>query len=251
MEEHLPVSDVVRQVDDVTGALEDLSQVLSQNEELELVLQRCCRQAVHAIPGADQAGITLLRDGVPFTAAATDERVHEWDGVQFSSGAGPCVTAAETGRVVRVSLRDTDGQWPDFAKTVAEAGVGSVLSAPLFLDKDYHGTLNLYGYGPAGYHDLEAALLELYTTAAEAALGAELRHRTVRGHADQLRTALTSRAVIDQAKGIIMAIRQVDADTAFAALVTRSQRENRKLREVAERFVAEVVTPSTGEEVTT
>ncbi len=245
-DDHVSMAEVVSEVDDVTGALEGLSQILTQNEELELVLQRCCRQATHAIRGAEYAGITLLRDGVPFTAAATDERVHEWNDIQFTSGFGPCVTAAETGKVVSAVLQDTGTSWPAFAKSAADAEIGSVLSAPLFLDKDYHGTLNLYGHGTHGYRELDAALLELYTTASEAALSAELRHRTARNHTDQLRTALTSRAVIDQAKGIIMAVRQVDADTAFAVLVTQSQRENRKLRDVAERFVANIVTPVDG-----
>lgn len=239
----LRMDDVVRQVDDVTGALEDLSQVLDQNEELEIVLHRCCRQATTAIPGADYAGVTLLRDGAPYTAATNDDRVHDLDRAQHANDAGPSITAARTGKIVRARIADSEAQWPDFTRTAAKLGIGSVLSAPLYLDEDYQGALNLYGHGDEGYRELEAALLELYTTAAEAALRAELRYRTARGHTEQLRGALGSRAVIDQAKGIIMAIRQVDADTAFNALVVQSQQQNRKLREVAERFVTGIVTP--------
>jgi AmiR/NasT family two-component response regulator len=110
----------------------------------------------------------------------------------------------------------------------------------VFIDSDYQGSLNLYGEHTHGYRELDAALLELYTTAVEAALRADRRYRKARDHAGQLREALTSRAVIDQAKGIIMAARQVDADTAFAVLVQQSQRDNIKLRDLAARFVTNV-----------
>ncbi|MBY8854388.1 ANTAR domain-containing protein, partial [Saccharothrix sp. MB29] len=66
------------------------------------------------------------------------------------------------------------------------------------------------------------------------------RYVRARRQADQLQSALTSRAVIDQAKGIVMAVHQVDAEEAFNLLVDRSQRENLKLRDLAERFVDDV-----------
>lgn len=118
-----------------------------------------------------------------------------------------------------------------------------MLAAPLFLDRNYQGTLNVYGHAPHGFGDLDAALLELYTTAAETALRADLRYRAAREHTIQLPRALTSRAVIDQAEGIIMAAQRVDADTAFAALVEQSQRLNRKLRDVAQQFVTDITQP--------
>jgi hypothetical protein len=79
--------------------------------------------------------------------------------------------------------------------------VHSYLSARLFIDRAYHGSLNLYGEGDHGFRELDAALLELYTTAAEAALRRARRYRQSREHVAQLQEALTSRAVIDQAKG--------------------------------------------------
>lgn len=234
----IPVAEAIRKVDDVTGAVEGLRDVLTEYEELGVVLHRSCRQATHAIAEADHAGITLLRDGAPYTAVVTDDVVHVLDEPQYTTGQGPCLQAARTGQLVRARIAENADQWSRFAAVARDAGIASVLSAPLYLDQQYQGALNLYGRDPGGFAELDAALLELYTAAAEAALDAELRYRKAREHTEQLRTALTSRAVIDQAKGIIMAVRQVDADTAFAALVERSQRENRKLREVAEEFVA-------------
>jgi hypothetical protein len=81
---------------------------------------------------------------------------------------------------------------------------------------------------------------ELYTTAVEAVLRTYDRYLDAREATEQLRTVLTSRTVIDQAKGVLMAARQIDADEAFGMLGAQSQRENVKLRQVAERFIANV-----------
>jgi hypothetical protein len=246
VEELVAAADVVNQVDSVTGALEGLAAALGGAEELPVVLRRCAEQVVHAIPDADHAGITLLQEGDPerpYTVAATAELVLALDQAQYDGHTGPCLTAANTGQMVRATLSDAATSWPRFAEAAGSAGINSVLSAPLYLNEAYQGSLNLYGGAEHGYHQLDVALLELYTTAAEAALGAELRHRAAAENTTQLRTALSSRAVIDQAKGIIMAARQIDADAAFAVLAKQSQQQNRKLRDVAEEFVRSVTEP--------
>jgi GAF domain-containing protein len=235
------VEGFIRQLDEVTGAVEHLSQVLDQEEELPVILHRLCEQVVRAVPGSDMASVTLLVDGRPETAATTGDQARAVDDAQYRAGEGPCLEAAKTGLVQRVSVPEVGSRWPAFAQEAARLGVASYLSAPLFLDHEYHGSLNLYGKQPHGFRELEAALLELYTTAAEAAIRNALRYQQSRAHVKQLREALTSRAVIDQAKGIIMGARQISADEAFMLLVERSQRQNVKLRDVATRFVADVI----------
>lgn len=235
------VEGFIRQLDEVTGALENLSQVLDQEEDLPVILHRLCDQVVHAIPGADMASVTLLVDGRPQTAATTEEQAGAVDDAQYRAGEGPCLESAKTGLVQRVTVAEVRCRWPAFAEQAARLGVASYLSAPLFIDREYHGSLNLYGEQAHGFRELDAALLELYTTAAEAAIRNALRYQQSREHVKQLREALTSRAVIDQAKGIIMGARRISADEAFTLLVERSQRLNVKLRDVATRFVAEVI----------
>jgi len=228
----------VRRVDDVTGALESLSEVLSQEEELEVILHRVCHQVIHAVPDAHMASVTLLRAGGPETVAVTDDHANTVDEAQYQAGEGPCLEAAETEQIVRVAVPEATRRWPQFAEAAANHGVASYLSAPLFIDSEYHGSLNLYGEQPHGFRKLDAALLELYTTAAEAALHSARRYLKARESTGQLREALESRAVIDQAKGILMALRGISAEDAFAVLVKESQRENVKLRDVAAEFVA-------------
>ncbi|MEV7045342.1 GAF and ANTAR domain-containing protein [Amycolatopsis sp. NPDC051061] len=238
MEENLlDERDAARRVDDVTAALDRLAGAFQEEEELAVVLQRVCRQVVHAVADAEIASITLLRDGDPYTATATGDRAHRIDQAQYAAGRGPCLEAARTGELQRVEVADAAQRWPEFAAAAREAAVVGHLSAPLFVDHQYHGSLNLYDTGGNRFGALDAALLELYTSAAEAALRSTRRHQAARETMRQLRTALTSRAVIDQAKGILMALHCIPSGEAFEMLVKASQEQNVKLREVAQDFV--------------
>ncbi|WIY00827.1 GAF and ANTAR domain-containing protein [Amycolatopsis mongoliensis] len=230
--------DAARRVDDVTTALERLAGTFADEEDLSVVLQRVCQQVIHAVPDAEIASITLLREGTPYTATATGDTAHRIDQAQYDAGQGPCLEAARTGELQRVKVADTGQRWPEFAAAAGESAVLGYLAAPLFVDREYHGSLNLYDTGGHSFGALDAALLELYTTAAEAALRSARRHQEARETMGQLSAALTSRAVIDQAKGILMALHRIPADDAFKLLVKASQEQNVKLREVAHDFVA-------------
>ncbi|MDQ7807893.1 GAF and ANTAR domain-containing protein [Amycolatopsis sp. A133] len=227
--------------DEVTGALEALTAVLREEDDFRILLQHVCRQVRHAVPGVDEASVTLVTGEVPHTATATSGVVSELDGEQYRIGDGPCLEAIRSGKIVRTTVSDAVERWPDFARGAREAGFGSFLAAPLVADEQFSGAVNCFGRRDDGFEEVEAQLLELYTAAVEAILRVYSRYLRARERAEHLRTALTSRAVIDQAKGMLMAIRQVGADDAFALLVDQSQRENTKLRDVAERFVERVV----------
>ncbi|MEV7094965.1 ANTAR domain-containing protein [Amycolatopsis sp. NPDC051045] len=232
---------ILRQLDEVTGALAALTAALDDDGELDTSLQLVCRQLIHVIPGADLASITLLRNGVPSTAACTDHRAFDLDAVQYRAGSGPCLEAAETRRVVRVDVATARGRWPEFTRRALDAGVASYLSAPLAVDAAHTGSLNLYGLHAHGYQEVEGTLLELFVAAVEGALRSTARYLAARREAGQLSTALVSRAAIDQAKGILMGARGISADEAFRLLVVQSQRENVKLRDCAERLVTAVL----------
>ncbi len=229
--------DAARRVDDVTAALDQLADAFAEEEDLLVVLQRVCRQVMHAVPDAEIASITLLRDGSPYTATATGDSAHVVDQAQYDAGRGPCLEAARTGELQRVEVTEAARQWPEFATAAAGSGIVAYLSAPLFVDHEYHGSLNLYDTGGNSFGALDAALLDLYTSAAESALRSTRRHRTAHETMGQLRSALTTRAVIDQAKGILMALHCIPPEDAFELLVKASQEQNVKLREVAQDFV--------------
>lgn len=229
------------ELDEVTRALEALADALAVEEDFQVVLDQACRQVIQAVPGVDMASVTVVRDGKAETLAATDDRVLGLDVDQYRAGDRPSLQAVATGEIVRIEVNQAWQRWPVFADAARTAGVGSFLAAPLPIDPEFTGSVNCYSWQHHGFRELDAQLLALYTTAVKAALRSVRRYHQARELTEQLRDALTSRAVIDQAKGILMAVHHIEADTAFDLLVGQSQRDNVKLRDLAGRLVAAVV----------
>lgn len=227
-------------LDEVTGALETLGDVLNREDDFRQLLHQVCVQVTRAVPGVDEASVTLLRDGGPKTTATTSQAIVDLDHDQYRTGDGPCLEAARTGGLVRVAIDDAERLWPAFARDSRAVGMGSFLSVPLVVGSRYSGAINCYSAQHHGFVQLDEQLLELYTTAVVAVLRTHDRYGKALALADQLRSALESRAVIDQAKGILMAARGLSPDQAFAILVEQSQRENLKVRELAQRLVRDI-----------
>ncbi|SFW86979.1 GAF and ANTAR domain-containing protein [Amycolatopsis australiensis] len=233
-------------LDEVTGALESLTAALDTEDDFAVLLNKTCAQVVNAVPGVDEATITLLTGGRPTTIASTSDVTTALDHDQYAAGHGPCIEAATTGKLVRVPVTDAATKWPDFARDAATAGFGSFLSAPLVVSEEHSGGVNCYSRQGDGFAELDEKLLDLYTSAVTPTLRVYSRYQQARDTVEHLRTALHSRAVIDQAKGILMAVRQVSADKAFTLLVEQSQRENRKVRDLAVQLVCQAtgITPA-------
>jgi GAF domain-containing protein len=235
--------DVVRRLDEVTGALGELAQVLEEEESLGEVLQRTVDQVARAVPDVDMASVSVLADGQPETVAASSDRVLTIDADQYAAGEGPCLEAARTGQVVRVSVGQLGNQWPRFARSARDAGVASYLSCSLAIGERFAGSLNLYSAGGHAFDKLDEAVLRLYVTAATAAIANARRYAQARRLAEQLSQALDSRAVIDQAMGVLMATRGMSAEQAFSELSRQSQNTNTKLRDLAARLVERAHAP--------
>ncbi|HEX6340232.1 GAF and ANTAR domain-containing protein [Umezawaea sp.] len=230
-------------LDEVRSALLGLTKALDGDEDFQVLLQSACEQVVTALPEVRQATITLLDHGKARTAAATSDLVQRLDQDQYRIGDGPCLHASRTGELVRATAREAIDRWPDFGRDAHAAGFGSFLSAPLVVEEGFSGAVNCYGASDGGFVELDGQALALYSTAVEAILRAHRQYALAKENAEHLRRALASRAVIDQAKGVIMAVRRVDADSAFRILAEQSQRQNKRLHEVATQFIAEVSRP--------
>ncbi|MFD1050600.1 ANTAR domain-containing protein, partial [Kibdelosporangium lantanae] len=112
------------------------------------------------------------------------------------------------------------------------------LSAPLVLSTELVGALNVYGFDEDSFGQLDEALVRLLTTAASAVISNARRYLRMRDIADNLRTAMDSRAEIEQAKGALMAVHGITAEEAFQKLVTESQHTNTKVATVARGLLA-------------
>ncbi|MFW3173027.1 GAF and ANTAR domain-containing protein [Geodermatophilus sp. CPCC 206100] len=217
----------------------ELSQVVLVDRELDAVLTEVTDLAARAIPGAESTSITLVRGDKAFTAAHTGEMALAADELQYERGYGPCMDAGRAGVVLRIDDTTTEQRWPDYTARVTGVGVRSSLSMPLPYQGTSIGALNIYSTRPAAFatpQSLEAATA-VADAVAVAVANADAHHR-LGEQARNLRLAMESRAVIEQAKGVLMAQRHLDAEQAFEVLREASQRYNRKLREIAAGIVA-------------
>jgi len=233
------VRDTVRErPDDVAVVLTDLSALLVDGESLDERLQRVVDLAIRTIPGCDAAGVTLVTDERPRTAAYTDQRTLAVDRAQYDIGDGPCLDAIRRRQVNRVDVEGAEDRWPAFTKAAAAESIRSFLAAPLLVHKEPLGALNLYSRQRAGFDALDEAFISLFSNQAAASVANSLRYTDIASLARQLEEALASRAVIEQAKGVLMARHGVDSEQAFSLLRHQSQHQNVKLREVAHDVVA-------------
>ncbi|GGG03669.1 transcriptional regulator [Rhodococcoides trifolii] len=211
---------------------------IENDDDLLELLQRAADSVRTVIPSAQYCSVTVDFDKRTYTAVYTDSKTLEIDKQQYRTDQGPCLHAARTGETVVVDCDETDDRWPEFGPAARSEGVHSFLAAPVLADTDRFGAVNIYGEDPSAFDDVDAELLSVVTSAVGRAIGDFARYRTVADIADGLREAMAHRAPIEQAKGILMALRGIDADTAFEVLADQSQRTNRKLRDVAADFVA-------------
>ncbi len=181
--------------------------------------------------------MTTFEDGRPAVMAADDDWARSLDELQYEEREGPCMDAARTGNVFRVRDLADDTRWPFYAPRAVELGARSMVSLPMSSEGKLVGALNVYARQPSRFTSEEVALGELIAAQAGVAIqvaASFFRHRDL---AVQMQTALTSRARIEQAKGVLMGARGCTEDEAFQLLVSLSQESNRKLRDVADALV--------------
>jgi GAF domain-containing protein len=220
---------------EVTGrsaeSLEILARALHvKNAELEPTLSAIASTAVTMLSPARYAALTVLSRGELIPRASTGEPPLLLDRLQQRLGDGPCINAAKHQSVFRIEDTRTDQRWPEFSAEAARLQVRSMLCVPLWIDERGLGALSLYADDPGAFNDLHERVAVLLATFAALALAEAQR-------ADQMHDALGNRDVIGQAKGILMERHRVTADAAFGVLSRVSQAENRKLAEIARRFV--------------
>ncbi len=224
--------------DDLSAALRGMSTMLTGPGNLEETLTHVAEFAVQAIPGADGAGLTLLAEGQRRqTIVASAEFVRQVDDIQYGIEEGPCITAVDQRVTVTSGSLGGDAQWPHFGPRVGRLGVHSVLSLPLLVPGRVVGAMNVYAHDKDAFSTEAVRLGELFARpAAVSVVNAQLIADSQR-LIGQLSEALSSRATIDQALGLMMGLYGDTAEEAFARLTAISRRSGRKLRVVAQELL--------------
>lgn len=229
-----PVDSALVSAEELLGRL---AGVLRSMEYLPDYLDRVCAAVAEAVGACDAVGVTVVLDDRPRTAAYTTAGTLEIDALQYAVGDGPCLDAFRNRRENHVDLSVAGDRWPMFVAAAEDAEVRSLLAVPLVSGGQCFGALNLYGYRHHTFGPADRTMARLAASRAADAVGSVVQLVGAHELAAQLETAMASRAVIEQAKGIIMGREGVDEHAAFELLRRQSQATNVKVRTVAARVV--------------
>ncbi|GGQ71563.1 GAF and ANTAR domain-containing protein [Couchioplanes azureus] len=226
-----------------TDAFAELGRIRFTATDLRTALATVAGLAQQTIPGADDVSVTLVGAQGAHTAAFTGQRATAVDEWQYHQGHGPCLAAAAANITVSVPDLAGDGRWPHWAARAIDAGVHSSMSVGLPLHDSVSGAFNVYATKPHAFDDDAVILAETFAGYAAVAMANAHLYDSAASLADHTQAAMDSRAVIEQAKGIIMAERRCTDDEAFTILANVSQDSGRKLSDVAGALVASAVHP--------
>jgi GAF domain-containing protein len=222
---------------DPNEAFAELGRIRLADIDLDTLLDKVAQLAKRTIPGASELSVTLLHGDTPVTAAFTGELARALDEKQYERGHGPCLQAAGTTTSLLVPDVSSEKRWPGWAQTAAQAGAHSSLSVGLPVHEHVTGALNIYATTPDAFDEDAITIAQTFAGFAAVALANAHLYEIQAALAGHLQKAMEHRAVIEQAKGIIMGDRRCTPDQAFHILTKLSQDTNRKLRDVASTLV--------------
>jgi GAF domain-containing protein len=207
-------------------------------ELLTMMSDRCIE-----LLDASASGILLVDPhGVLQVVAASSEEATLLELFQLQHEEGPCLDAFRTGEVVVHANLPEDNPWPGFAHAAIHAGFLSVHAFPMRLRDSVLGTLNLFMSEPRPLSDADVTVAQAFAHAATIAILHDKAVNNLSQLAAQLQGALSSRVVIEQAKGTLAERAGIGMDEAFERLRSYAREHHRKLTSVALAVVAHSLT---------
>jgi GAF domain-containing protein len=217
----------------LAAALAELSALPAGESDRQRLFRRMAALVRGAVPAGDWVSITVGPPEAPQRLGSDSAEAQDFDGRQVRAAEGPCWAAYRAGTVVVTDDVTTDPRWPALAPLAQQSQVRSVIAVPVREGTETTGTVNVYSRRIGAFGVAGRRIAELAAAAVAGILQNVAERDAMQTLAHNLERALSSRAVIDQAKGMVMARLGVDADEAFARLVKLSSRLNIKLRDLA------------------
>ena len=217
--------------------------VVSDDANLQAAMRRVAETGCAVLADCDSASVTIIERGRPVTVGSTNDTAQALDDAQYAAGEGPCLTAAQEGRMIRIDDTGNDERWPRFVASARANGIRSSLSVPIDVPGlDTFAGFNVYGTALGGFSDVDEQLCQAFAGQAAVVVANAKAYFAAFELSRNMAKAMESRAEIEQAKGVLMSTYRIDADAAFDLLRQRSQTTNRKLRDVAVDVVNEAST---------
>jgi GAF domain-containing protein len=226
---------------DVRHALHELGRLRFGEMRVEEAMHQVV-QTTHAIFSVDGAGLMLAdAEHQLRNAAVSDDRVRHLEELQIEHSEGPCITAFDDKVLVNAPDLVTDLRWPAFSRAAADRGVRAVLASPIPYNQDAIGVVAVLSQQEHPWTpEAELALLA-FTDLAALLIASMMMSEQQSELAQQLQGALNSRAVIEQAKGVLIGQRGLSAQAAYEQIRARARAERRKVTAVAAELVRQAV----------
>jgi GAF domain-containing protein len=232
---------------DLAKSLTALGQFVLSEQSLQESLQRVAELSVRAVHGCDGAGVTWVMENKPTTVTAAGDFVRRIDEIQYALNEGPCLQAYEYQELVLTEDLEKERRWPRFTPAALSHGLRGLVAAPLTVRGAQLGALNVYALQAGVLDETAVETTALFAEQASIVLANAEAFTRAQATAISLGEALTSRSVIDMAKGVVMAREACGPAEAFDVLRQMSQTRHRKLREIAQELIDQV-TPEAGGE---
>jgi GAF domain-containing protein len=211
----------------------EVAQLLEADDLPDDGLHRLTTLAAELVPGGTAAAVTVAMAGGALTYAASDPRLEDLHGLQFDRDDGPVAEALRHNEPRRVDDTAAERRWPEFCQAAARAGFASCLVLPLRTDRQPAGAIALYAPEPDVFRGAAHDVALLVAAQGGAAVHNATLYRTCRRMVDNLHAGLESRAVIEQAKGVVHAELGVSPEEAFRLLSRYSQNTNQRVRKIS------------------
>ncbi|MDQ4093761.1 MAG: GAF and ANTAR domain-containing protein [Actinomycetota bacterium] len=222
------------------SSLVELQALLLDSATLHDFLDRLAKLTAQALPEGSSCGVTVRQNSRAVTLVASDEHTRRVDQLQYDFDEGPCLETLANGEPHYIADTASEQRWPSFCPAAHEHGVRSCLGLPLNGPTGQVGGYNFYSTWSDAFAKDTREQLEMFAANAAGAVAVAMKLADQSQMSEDLHGALASRAVIDQATGIIMAQQRCDAAAAFDFLRRASQNRNVKLRDLAAEIVSQV-----------
>ncbi len=222
---------------DVRQALTELGKLRFGEMRVEDAMHEIV-QTTHAIFDVDGAGLMLADAGHHLrNVAVSDDRLGHLEELQVRHQEGPCIAAFDDKELVGAEDLTEDRRWPSFSAAAVDRGVRAVLASPLPYNQDAVGVVAVLSEKSHPWSAEGELALLAFTDLAALLIASMMQGEQQSELAAQLQVALNSRAVIEQAKGVLIGRQGLSARAAYEQLRARARAERRKLLAVS----AEVV----------
>jgi len=234
-------------VHDVRHALTELGRLRFGEMRVEEAMRQIV-QTTHAIFSVDGAGL-MLADGDHHlrNAAVSDDRMGHLEELQLRLQEGPCIASFDDKVLVGAEDLTTEQRWPRFSSEAVDRGVRAVLASPIPYNQDAVGVVAVLSCERRPWSaEAELALLA-FTDLAALLIATMMLGEQQTELAVQLQAALNSRAIIEQAKGVLIGRQGLSAHTAYEQLRAQARAERRKLTAVSAELVRGAVRDGTAD----